>query len=96
MSYPVYSTELGSQLIEAIDCELAKARAKFPDAEGAMCALTEEVGELAKAVLDESKNRVRKEAIQVICMAVRIIQEGDRSLDSYRAKRGRKPLAKGQ
>jgi NTP pyrophosphatase (non-canonical NTP hydrolase) len=94
VSYPVYTTEMGSQLVEEIDAELAKARKKFPSPEASMCALTEEVGELAKAMLDESRERVRKEAIQVIAMAVRIIQEGDPTLDGYRAKRGQKPLAK--
>lgn len=94
MSYPVYTTEMGNALVEAIDAELGRARKKFPDAVGSMCALTEEVGELAKAVLDESRERVRKEAVQVICMAVRVIQEGDRSLDEIRIKRGLKPLAK--
>ena len=94
MNYPIYSTEMGGQLVEEIDDELARARKKFPDAAGAMCALTEEVGELAKAVLDEPAARVRREAVQVICMAVRIIQEGDRTLDEIRVARGQKPLSR--
>lgn len=45
-----------------------------------MCALTEEVGEVAKALLDESPDRVYEEAVQVAVMAMRLATEGDRSL----------------
>lgn len=45
-----------------------------------MTALTEEVGELAKALLDESDQRVYEEAVQVAVMALRVATEGDPSL----------------
>ena len=67
-----------------IEDELDRARTKFPEPTATMVALTEEVGELAKALLDESWENVRKEAIQVACMAIRVAIEGDRSLDSHR------------
>lgn len=82
---------LDPDLHQAVNAELERARTKFPDSEGAMCALTEEVGELAKALLDESPSRIKAEGIQVICMVVRLLSEGDRTLDSYRAKRGQVP-----
>lgn len=69
----------GRALID-ITAELMRARAKFPDAAKSMCALTEEVGELAKALLDESDERVYDEAIQVAVMAIRVATEGDASL----------------
>ncbi len=55
-----------------------------------MTALTEEVGELAKALLDEEWSRVQLEAIQVACMAARVAIEGDPTLIKYREKRQKK------
>lgn len=59
-----------------------------------MTALTEEVGELAKALLDEGWSRVQAEAIQVACMAARVAIEGDPTLIKYRAKRKKVAEAK--
>lgn len=80
--------------------ELLKARDKFPSSLACTVALTEEVGELAKAMLDESPERIYHEAVQVAAMAVRCALEGDPSLDLYRsfhqgvgavAARGKRP-----
>lgn len=71
--------------------EVERARKKFPDNAGSMCALTEEVGELAKALLDEDSSRIFAEAVQVACMAFRVANEGDRTLNEYRKTRGQKP-----
>ena len=71
-----------------VSAEVGRAREKFPETEGCMVALVEEVGELARAILDESPERIRAEAVQVACMAVRVVLDGDASLDHYRAKRG--------
>lgn len=60
-----------------IAAEVAKARTKFPGNKHLLAALTEEVGELAAAYLQDDAEEVRKEAIQVACVAVRIIEEGD-------------------
>ena len=68
--------------------ELDFAREKFPDPDGLMTALTEEVGELAKALMDEPMDNVYREAIQVAAMACRIATEGDPTLDAIRFKRG--------
>jgi hypothetical protein len=64
--------------IDAINAEVMRARMKFPSNAKMLAALVEEVGELAKALLQRMPtDEVRKEAIQVACVAVRIIEEGD-------------------
>ena len=72
---------------EEILHELSRARAKFPiqDIWVTLAALTEEVGELNKAILEFThephKNRnqteIRREAVQVACMAMRVILDCD-------------------
>jgi len=74
--------------------ELAKARKKFPYSEGALCALTKEVGELARALLDEKWECIEKEAVQVAVMALRIAIEGDSTLNTLREKRLKFTLGK--
>ena len=66
---------------------VSQARAKFPDSYGVMCALTEEVGEVAKAYMDEPLSEVYKEAVQVAAMAARLALEGDASLQRIRDER---------
>jgi NTP pyrophosphatase (non-canonical NTP hydrolase) len=74
-------------VFQEIQLELAHARAKFPTKSGeldmwmTLAALTEEVGELNKAMLERaqeptkrvSAHHVREEAIQVATMAIRVI-----------------------
>lgn len=68
-----------------ISIEVIRARAKFPSAVWSLAALTEEVGELAQAVLDRQfgkqldRGRIEAEGIQVAAMAIRILEEGDPS-----------------
>jgi hypothetical protein len=50
-------------------------------------ALGEEVGELARAMMGESDDRVRKEAVQVAVMAMRIALDGDSSVTRLRRQR---------
>lgn len=71
----------------AIYDEIQRARKLFPESDGLLAALTEEVGELAKALLDEPWERVWKEAVQVAVMAARIATEGDPTLNAVREKR---------
>jgi len=70
--------------------ELAKARRAHPAPRHTMVALTEEVGELARACLhavspDEenpyAREDVVKEGVQVLAMVLRVLTEGDWSLD---------------
>ena len=66
----------------AVDAEVVRARTKFPGNKHMLAALTEEVGELAKALLqDLPRDRVVAEAVQVACCAIRIIEEGDAAFD---------------
>ena len=62
----------------AVGAEVMRARAKFPGNEHLLAALTEEVGELAQAMLQgKPRDEIEKEAIQVACVAIRIVEEGD-------------------
>jgi hypothetical protein len=64
----------------AISAEVVLARTKFPGNRFLLAALTEEVGELAKAMLQRrDPDEVQREAIQVACVAIRILEEGDAS-----------------
>jgi NTP pyrophosphatase (non-canonical NTP hydrolase) len=67
--------------------ELSRARRKFPSSVLSMAALTEEVGELAQALLKWRAGKgtwaeVESEAIQVACMAQRVAVEGDASFEA--------------
>lgn len=68
--------------------ELVRARTKFPGKNVTFAAMIEEVGELATALFEENKDRVRAEAIQVAVMAMRIVLDGDHTFDSWRSEKG--------
>lgn len=82
------------EFLNDVEREVRRARGLFPDPTGSMTALTEEVGELAKALLDESPARIYAEAMQVACVAARVATEGDPSLSSYRVARARRQCDK--
>jgi NTP pyrophosphatase (non-canonical NTP hydrolase) len=64
--------------LEALAAEIVLARAKFPGNRHLLAALTEEVGELAKALLQgRPEDEWEREALQVACVAIRILEEGD-------------------
>jgi NTP pyrophosphatase (non-canonical NTP hydrolase) len=77
--------------LEAVEKEVQRARELFPElfpsSAGVMTALTEEVGELAKAMLEERWGRVREEAVQVAAMAMRLAEESDKTLRGLRRQR---------
>lgn len=79
-----------------VEQELLLAKKKFPQPNPTMTALTEEVGELAKAMMGEGSDRVWKEAVQVAVMALRVAVEGDPSLDAERElrKSGKHPTVR--
>lgn len=67
-----------SGFLEAVGAETERARAKFPGARHQCVALVEEVGEVARALLDgEGSERIWAECVQVAAMAQRIAEEGD-------------------
>jgi len=57
--------------------ELTHARNKFPHNTHLTVALMEEVGEMAKDILEGDWELARREAAQVAAVAIRIIEEGD-------------------
>lgn len=64
--------------LSAVNAEVTRARLKFPGNRLLLAALMEEVGELARALLQRhDKDSIEKEAIQVACVALRIVEEGD-------------------
>ncbi len=79
------------ELLNDICKEVSRARTLFPSNEFMFPALIEEVGELAKALMTESADRIRAEAIQVACMAFRIASEGDTDITNRRFIRGVQP-----
>lgn len=68
--------------------ELTRARNKFPGKNVTFAALVEEVGEVATAIFEESRDNVRKEAIQVAVMACRLILDGDETYEPWRKEKG--------
>lgn len=79
-------------LLDEIRAELDRARAKFPGDNVTMLALMEEVGELAKATFEEPRENVRKEAVQVAVMAMRVVLDGDATVRDWRHSKGLDPL----
>lgn len=71
-----------------VEVEVSRAIKKFPMPNACLAALTEELGELAKALMDEPSGRVYSEAVQVAAMACRVAIEGDPTLDEIRVRWG--------
>lgn len=63
--------------ITAVQAEIARARKKHPTCY--LAALVEEVGEVAKAMMQEgsASERAREELVQVAATAIRLIEEPD-------------------
>lgn len=76
--------------------ELHRARGRHPGDNATLAALTEEVGELAQAMLDDEPNHVRDEAVQVAAMAMRLVLDGDYWMNMYRASKGLDPVGGGK
>lgn len=82
-------TRLDDAFLDAVKAELESAREKFPLSIMCLAALTEEVGELAKACLDVRTGKgkpleIWQEAVQVAAMAVRVATEGDLSINTVK------------
>lgn len=84
-----------NSVFQDIEQELTRAREKFPGTEHIMNAATEELGELAQALLQinyepgkKTHEDVYKEAIQLAAMAIRVATEGDYTLPAYDPESG--------
>jgi hypothetical protein len=64
--------------VTALQGEVVAGRRKFPANRLLLAALMEEVGELARALLQrQGRVQVEREALQVAAVAMRIFEEGD-------------------
>lgn len=87
-----YQREIAYKFTAEIIQELTRARKLFPSSYNSVIGLMEEVGELAQAILKVEAGKmdeicIRKEAIQVCVMAMRVALEGDASVKSEGANR---------
>ena len=73
--------------LESVFTEVMRARKLFPSSEGLMVALSEEAGEVAKAMMQEPWEHVYIEAVQCAAMACRLAIEGDPTLENLRDQR---------
>lgn len=77
--------------LNALVKEMKRARRKFPGNALLVVALAEEVGELARELLQNGNTaHARKEAIQVACVAMRIATEGDATFNNLTAEQRQK------
>lgn len=81
-------TPMDVQFLGCVVSELSRARGKFPCSIHSFAALVEEVGELGKAFISETEDRVCDEAMQTAVMAIRCATEGDKSFAVYRNMTG--------
>lgn len=75
-------------LLNEIRKEVVRARTLHPGNNLQTMAFSEEAGELVKAVMDESVENVRTEAIQAAAMAIRVVIDGDSTMDNHRERKG--------
>jgi hypothetical protein len=76
-----------NRFMNDVKYEVERAKELFPNPYGVLAALTEEVGEVAKASMDEPMDHVYTEAVQVAAMACRLATEFDPSLMPIRKER---------
>ncbi len=84
-------SDLDDQFLIDIAAELQRARKKFPSSNLVLAATTEEMGELAQAMLKRragelTDDDVWKEAVQLAAMALRCAVEGDPSFSAVEYK----------
>jgi hypothetical protein len=76
---------LEAESVQDLANEMIGARLKFPGNAHMFHALSEQIGELANAYLEgKSLEEIRKEALQVACVAMRIYEEGDADFGDVR------------
>lgn len=79
------SNNLLDTIFREVQSRVVKGRSKYPDNRYLQVALIEEVGELAQAFINfqlhnEDPLNIYNEGIDVLCVIVRIIEEGDKFL----------------
>ncbi len=68
--------------LQQIEQALVKGRTKFPGRRFLLAALTEEVGEVARALLQKAPHeKLCEECAQVAGLCIRIMEEGDGTFD---------------
>ena len=72
------------KFLHDVECELGRARIKFPDNNHMLAALSEEAGEVANALLEKDYGNgtdedVWNECVQAAAMCLRVATEGDPS-----------------
>lgn len=77
------------QIVSDVLAEVGKARKHFPSNKYLLHAFVEEAGEVTKAFMDckqkgASPDDVRKELVQTIAMAWRLLQEGDPDFPEFK------------
>ena len=78
----VNGLKLRTSSLAELEAEVERARRKFPGNRHLLAALTEELGEVANAILEHGNGqRMREEAVQVACVAMRLYEEGDPDFD---------------
>lgn len=76
-------TSADGLMFKMVRDELVAAREAFPGKTHMLCAMVEEVGELAQAIMQHDRQQgtsvqeVLREAVQVAAMAIRVAVEGD-------------------
>ena len=81
-----HTADFALRFMNDVIAEALKAQRKFPQPNPCVAALTEEAGELARAILHRREKKpmnysdIYGEAIQVAAMAFRIALEGDQTL----------------
>ena len=79
--------EFDAKFIAGLPDAVKLSRADFPSSDAALAALTEELGEVARAMLDEDDERVWAECLQLAATALRLAVEGDPAMASTRKRR---------
>lgn len=73
------------RILNEIADELAAARQRHPSNGVSFALLMEEVGELAKATFEEPRMNVRKGAVQVAMLAIRVVLDSENTFDEWRS-----------
>jgi hypothetical protein len=81
-------------LLQDVAKETNRARSKYPGENANVGVLLEYVGKLSAATLRSPRAEVQRRAIQVAAMALRVILDGDTTLDAWRDRFEVEPLKK--